>query len=210
MTKSTLAVVIVVILMLIIGGAIAYRGPLLRLVAPAPASPPAATTTPDATAAWQSYATTTYTFKYRPGYTLNTAYAYDQFGPAKLIAGVSVTIPAAMATGTNLSADTRLSIEQLPRAKKCTGDIFILANVAAQNITAEGTDYSLATTSGAAAGNLYEEHVYALATSTPCTAVRYLVHSGNIANYPAGTVREFDRAALLGEFDKIRRSVRIK
>ncbi len=210
MTKSTWAVVIVVILMLAIGGAIAYRGPLLRLVAPAPKAPPVATTTPDTTAAWQSYATSTYSFKYPQSYAFNTAYAYDQFGPAKLIVGVSITIPAAMATGTNLSADTRLSIEQLPRAKKCTGDIFILANVAAQNITAEGTDYSLATTSGAAAGNLYEEHVYALATSTPCTAVRYLVHSANIANYEPGAVREFDRAALLGEFDKIRRSVRMK
>ena len=205
MTKGTWAVLIVVVLMLALGAGVMYRAPLLRLLTPTPQAPAA---TEDPMAQWQSYATTTYSFKYPPSYTLNAAYAYDQFGPKKLIQGVSATIPPAMATGTNLSADTRVSVEQLPRAKNCTGDIFILDNVTARVVTDGGTDYSLATTSGAGAGNFYEEHVYALSTSTPCTAVRYSVHSTNLSNYPAGMVREFDRAGLLGEFDKIRRSLR--
>ena len=154
-----------------------------------------------------TYTTSTYSVKYPSDFVLNAQYAYDLFGPNKLINGVKVTIPSAMATGTNLSADTYLSIEQLPRAKKCTGDIYLTASVVAQNITENGTDYSFASSTGAAAGNRYEEHVYALATSSPCTAVRYYIHSSGIENFVEGAVQEFDKEALLTSFDKIRASL---
>ena len=176
---------------------------------PAPAVPVVAADTRN------TYATSTYSVRYPGNFVLNAQYAYDQFGPKKLINGVKFSIPATMAmastsspqAGTNLSADTGVSVEQLPRAKNCTGDIYLMASVTAHNVTDNGTEYSFASSTGAAAGNRYEEHVYALATSSPCTAVRYFIHSSNISNYPAGMVSEFDRAALLGEFDKIRASL---
>jgi hypothetical protein len=206
MTKSTWAVITFFILMVGIGAAIVYRSQLKALLQrPAPA--PVATTTPNPAATLQSFATTTFSLRYQPEYTLNTVFAYDQFGPKKLIHGISLTIPLTMATGTNLASDTYISVEQLPRAKNCTGDIFVNATVVPQSLTDSGVEYSLATTSGAGAGNLYEEQVYARVGSTPCTAVRYYIHSGNIGNYPAGAVREFDRAALLAGFDQIRRSL---
>ena len=154
-----------------------------------------------------TYATSTYSVRYPGNFALNAQYAYDQFGPKKLINGVKFTVPATVATGTNLSADTGVSVEQLPRAKNCTGDIYLLDNVTAHDIIENGTEYSFASSTGAAAGNLYDEQVYALATSSPCTAVRYYIHSSAIENFPTGTVSEFDRSALLTEFDKIRRSV---
>ena len=154
-----------------------------------------------------SYATSTYSVKYPSDFILNAPYAYGAFGPKKPINGVKFIIPGTMATGTNLSADTGISVEQLPRAKNCTGDIYLQANVTAHDITQNGTEYSFASSTGVAAGNLYEEHVYALATSSPCTAVRYFIHSTAIENFPAGTVREFDRGVLLTEFDKIRQSL---
>ena len=40
-----------------------------------------------------------------------------------------------------------------------------------------------------------------------CMAVRYFVHYGAIGNYPEGEVREFDRAALFAQFDRIRRTL---
>jgi len=169
---------------------------------PAPAVPVVAVDTRS------TYATSTYSVRYPGNFVLNAQYAYDQFGPKKLINGVKFIIPAAMATGTNLSAnDTGVSVEQLPRAKNCTGDIYLLASVTAHDIIENGTEYSFASSTGAAAGNLYDEQVYALATSSPCTAVRYFIHSSNISNYPAGMVSEFDRAALITAFDKIRQSV---
>lgn len=146
------------------------------------------------------------TVKYPRTYTLNDAYQYVGV-PNKPIDGVKLTIPGAMATGTNLSMDTGVSVEQLPRALNCTGDIFLLDNVKASAVTENGVTYSVATTSGAAAGNRYEETVYAVTGSKPCTAVRYFIHSMAIENFDPGAVRAFDRAALLADFDKIRSSL---
>jgi hypothetical protein len=166
---------------------------------PPPPPPPALST----------YATTTFSLQYPSTFTLDESYAYEGV-PGKPIAGVKVTVPGDMTSGTNLSSDSGVSVESLPRAAKCTGDIYVLQNVKAADMTVGSTTYSVATTSEAAAGNLYEEHVYALKGSQPCIAVRYLIHSGNIANYPAegeGSVREFDRTSLLRAFDAIRDSV---
>ncbi len=116
-------------------------------------------------------------------------------------------IPISMTEGTNLSSDSYLSVEWLPRAKQCTGDIFIVPNVKPFEFTVGSTTYSVATSTGAAAGNIYEEQVFAIEGSKPCTAVRYFIHSSNIGNYPSegeGAVQEFNRATLLREFDSIR------
>ncbi|MBI2612398.1 hypothetical protein HYW59_01110 [Candidatus Kaiserbacteria bacterium] len=167
---------------------------------------PAPSPTPEAPI-MSTYATSTFSIAYPSTYALDDTYAYDQF-EGKPIAGVKFSVPIAMIEGTNLSSDSGISVEWLPRAKKCTGDIYIPANVKALELTVGSTTYSVATTTGAAAGNIYEEQVFAVKGSSPCTAVRYLLHSGNIGNYPQegeeGAVREFDRAALLREFDSIR------
>lgn len=146
-------------------------------------------------------------FKYPKSYTLDQQYQYLGF-PSKPISGVKVIIPETVATGTNLSMqDTGVSVEQLPRAITCSGDIYVVPNVRATTITENGVTYSVATTSEAAVGNRYEEMVYAIAGSKPCTAVRYFIHYSAIENFPDGSVREFDRTALLAEFDKIRASL---
>ncbi len=152
------------------------------------------------------------TIKYPRTYRLDAGYQYEGV-PNKPIPGVKFLIPLEMATGTNLSAaDSGVSVEQLPRALACTGDIFVLPNVKATAMSENGVTYSLATTSEAAAGNRYEEYVYAIAGSRPCTAVRYFIRYAAIENFPSqagepGAVREFDRAALLADFDKIRTSL---
>jgi len=163
-------------------------------------------------AATSTYASSTMGFSvvYPKTYTVNESYAYDQFGPKKLIHGVKFLIPDTMATGTNLSSnDTGISVEQLPHALRCTGDIYLQANVRSNPVTINGVNYSVASSSGAGAGNLYEEDVYALADSKPCTALRYFIHSTNIGNYPEGTVHEYDRAGLLEDFDSIRDSLQL-
>ncbi len=157
--------------------------------------------------ATSTYATTTYSAVYPNDFSVDAEYSNTSVNPQKPIAGVKFTIPLTMATGTNLSADSYVSVEQLPRAKNCTGDIYLSANVTATTEMVNGISYSLAQSSEGAAGNLYEEMVYARAGSDPCTAVRYVIHSTQIGNYPAGAVREFDRAALLGAFDAIRDSL---
>jgi len=209
---NKIAVFIAAVILIVIVGVLGwqFKGSLKSLLSPAPATQTpteATTTTPVATVNTYASSTLGFSLQYAPGYTLNESYAYDQFGPKKLIHGVSLTIPATMATGTNLASDTRLSVEQLPHAKSCTGDIFLPSNVKATSVTINTINYSVASSSGAGAGNRYEEIVYAFKDSKPCTAVRYFIHYGAIENYPAGAVKEFDRSALLSDFDKIRNSI---
>lgn len=190
----------VVIILIAISGYYAWQA----FGTAAPPSP-----SPEETPSISTYATSTFSITYPSTYAVDDAYAYDQF-EGKPIAGVKFTIPEALASGTNLSPNSYLSVEWLPRAKNCTGDIYIPANVKAVELYMGTTTYSFATTSGAAAGNIYEEHVYAIKGSSPCTAARYYIHSGNIMNYPQegeGSVREFDRANLLRKFDAIRDSL---
>jgi membrane-bound inhibitor of C-type lysozyme len=152
-------------------------------------------------------ASSTWSVQYGEGWTVDEAFQYTGVSAAKPISGVKFTIPQALANGTNLSADSYVSVEWLPRATSCVADIYVLDNVKAETVDLNGKTYSRVSVTGAAAGNRYEETVHAVPNSTPCTAVRYYIHSTEIGNYPEGTVTEFDKAALLAEMDKIRDSL---
>jgi membrane-bound inhibitor of C-type lysozyme len=130
-------------------------------------------------------------------------YQYQNKGPGKAIDGVRFTIPPSVVTGTNLATDTYLSIEAIPAVKSCSASLF-LDNAKATEMSSGDTTYSVASSTGAGAGNRYEETVYAIPGTNPCLAIRYLIHYGVIDNYPAGAVKEFDKTALLSEFDAIR------
>jgi membrane-bound inhibitor of C-type lysozyme len=147
--------------------------------------------------------------RYPVGYTVDRSYKYQALGPNKTISGTKFTIPAALAQGTNLSPDSYMSVESIPKTSPCTASPFIQTGAKAQTVTDGSATYSTASTTGAAAGNRYEETVYALPGTKPCVAVRYFVHYGAIDNYPAGTVREFDRQALLAQFDQIRKTLTV-
>jgi hypothetical protein len=137
---------------------------------------------------------------------VNEKYAYDLV-PGKQIQGVKFTIDPAMATGTNLSTDTYISVESQPNAKQCTATLFLDGIHPTLSTTEGRVTYSVASSSGAGAGNRYEETVYALQGTNPCVAVRYFVHYGVIQNYPEGTVTEFDNVKLMNVFDGIRSSL---
>jgi membrane-bound inhibitor of C-type lysozyme len=141
------------------------------------------------------------------GYSMDEKYQYMELGPAKGIFGVKFTIHPALASGTNLSTDSYLSVEQIPAVKNCVATLFLGQGAKASTATDHGTTYSVASTTGAAAGNRYEETVYAIPGTNPCMAVRYLIHYGVFQNYPVGTVKEFDKQALLAQFDAIRRTL---
>lgn len=153
-----------------------------------------------------------FSVRYPKGYTADPSYKYQEMGPGKDIYGVSLTIPASMAEGTNLGSDTRVSVEEIPNAKECTAGLFLDHGAMPLNVTTtteDGTEYSTASFTGAGAGNRYEETVYALPGTNPCVAVRYWIHYGVIENYPQGAVKEFDKNALLKQFDAIRRTLTI-
>src|ERR1035437_7975071 len=51
---------------------------------------------------------------YPIGFTVNENYVYQELGPGKDINGVKFTIPASLASGTNLGSDSYLSVEEIP------------------------------------------------------------------------------------------------
>lgn len=171
--------------------------------APAPvvdATPPQPTTL--------TYASTTmrFTLGYPQTFTLQEPYAYTRVSPTKPISGVKFAVPSALTQGTNLAADSGISVEQLPRANLCTADIYLLANVRAVSVTEGAVVYSVATSTEVKSGETFDEVVYAFPSSKPCIAVRYFMHYSAVGS----TTRAFDRAAVLGAFDEIRRSITLQ
>lgn len=151
---------------------------------------------------------TGFSVRYPADYILNSNYQYQGLGPGKNIAGVKFTIPGSLAQGTNLSSfDTGVSVESLPETNNCDANLFLPNRGEIKIINENGKEYSYASIIQRAAGNRYEEDVFAVSGSNPCFAVRYLIHSTNISNYPPGQVKEFNRSNLIATFDKIRRSL---
>ncbi len=149
----------------------------------------------------------TSTSQYANSYNVDESYQYQALGPGKGIDGVKFTIPSSLTIGTNLADDTYLSVELLSPTQNCTANPFLGdPRAIAQTLTDAGTTYSVASTTDAAAGNRYEETVYAIPGTNPCIAVRYSIHYGVIENYPP-SVHAFDEQSLLTQFDQIRRTL---
>lgn len=154
---------------------------------------------------------TGFSVRYPVGYLLNTSYKYQNLGPGKDISGVKFVIPDTLSLGSNLSSsDTGVSIEIIPVVSDCKANLFIDNNTEIKIITDNGTKYSFASVIQGAAGNRYEENIWAIIGTNPCIAVRYFIHYTNIDNYPKGKVVEFDRDSLIKIFDQIRQSLIIQ
>lgn len=140
------------------------------------------------------------------GYAVDESYRYEGLGPNREIAGIKLTIPESLAAGTNLGSDSYVSVEGIPQTASCTADLFLDRPGRLQTLIDNDVQYTVASSTGAAAGNRYDETVFALFGTNPCIAVRYFVHYGAIENY-LGSVQSFDESALIREFDAIRRTL---
>ncbi len=144
-----------------------------------------------------------FSLRYPVGYSIDPLYEY-QLRPEETIKGVKFTIPLSMSEPTNLSSDTYLSVENIYQSESCTADLFLDGTHEIKEVAENGITYSVTTTSDAGAGNRYEETVYVLPGTNPCVGIRYFVHYSVFENYEPGTIEEFDKEALLAEFDAIR------
>lgn len=163
--------------------------------------------------AWPVYhnAKLGYTISYPPSWRVDTTHDYQALGPGKDITGTAFIVSPSTAFGTNLSKDSYLAVESLPGATSCIADKFLDdADQAGVHTERSGRiTWSVEHGNDAGAGNFYDETIYAVQGSQPCLAIRYFIHSTNIANYPPGTVIEFDKTKLLTTLDKMRASFRL-
>lgn len=140
------------------------------------------------------------------GYIIDESYVRF-VSPDKNIKGVSFTIPQSMATGTNLSTDSYISVESIPNSSVCTADMFVYGADGSTEKVEDGIKYSLTEVKDAAAGNRYEQTIYALPYNNSCVAIRYLIHYGVFENYPEGSRVEFNKEEIISQFDVIRKSL---
>jgi hypothetical protein len=159
--------------------------------------------------AWATYTSDTQGFvlRYPADYTVDGEYIYD-IGPGRVARGVSFTVPPDLTEGSNLSSDTRITVESIPELSSCHAAQY-LNGAAPENepFVDEGVTYTFGSEADAGAGNRYENIVFVRSDSGPCIAVRYFIHSTAVENYEPGAVYEFDREGLINEFDMIRRSI---
>jgi hypothetical protein len=174
-----------------------------------PVSANPATTTIVQAAGGQVYANTVFSFSaFVPeGFSINESYFNYTLGPGKEIPGISFTIPVGMATGTNLSADTRMSVEVLSRAA-CVPADFIPTTSKGTPITVGANSYKYASSADAGAGNRYDESIYVTKLRETCYGVRFFIHSTAIENYEPGTRKAFDREAVTAKFKEIMGSLK--
>ena len=141
---------------------------------------------------------------YPPHWIVNPKFVSVSLGPDHNIDGVSFAIPGSFQPGTNLSHDnTTLSVESVPGAN-CKASQFVAPAEHVHVLRADGRIYTAATSEDAGAGNRYETLLFVLNGTSPCIAVRYVIHSTAFENYDPGTIRRFDRAKLIAAFDAIR------
>ncbi len=159
---------------------------------------------PSVYVSWNAYESEDFSLYYPKDFTVVSKYRYEALGPGKEIPGIAFTIPTVLSEKTNLSSDTKVSVEKIPNKQNCTPVDFLTDPTNEQPVTDRGVEITMAQQNGAAAGNRYDEIVYVY---PDCRAVRYFIHSTNIQNYDPGTVQEFDRGALLQTFDLIHNSI---
>ncbi len=173
---------------------------------------PTATVTPEIPVmddGWQRYDNATFAFsiRYPALYTVNEEHVYSALGPGSEIKGIAFMVPSSISTGTNLSADSYLSVErQALNDTECRPRAFLGQSVNERTESINGRNFTLADSSGAGAGNRYDETVAVTSVGTNCYGLRLFIHSTVIENYEPGTVREYDRQSLLDDYSKFRAS----
>ncbi|MFA6095658.1 MAG: hypothetical protein WC767_02335 [Candidatus Paceibacterota bacterium] len=168
---------------------------------------------------WKTYRTDEFGFevKYPADFIIDEGHAYGRIERQTLL-GVAFKVPSRLSAGTNLSSDSYIAIER----SNGDGDSCDAYSFLEQAQTAAARDsewrkigeasYSYGKSSGAGAGNYYEESVYARSiTRSFCIIARLSVHSVNpdLLRESDPSIRLYDREQLDRLFRDVIASIRI-
>jgi hypothetical protein len=118
---------------------------------------------------------------------------------------VAIELPRSMFSGTNLTeAGLYIGATTTPTGiTNCTIPSQVNNETATTSTMLGGQQFGVFTSTGVGAGNIYQEKVFRTIQNGACLEIVELLHSGNIGNYPAGTVTQFDQAEFSGILDAI-------
>ena len=148
-----------------------------------------------------------FSIRYPTDYRLDENHEYFGLSPDEVIHGVRFVIPEDLVARTNLEDDTYVSVERLPGRSSCVADEFLSTPTNPGPAIEGNIQYSMATSAEQGDGNQYEETVYAIPGTDPCTGIRYFIHYKMIDDTPNTEVQEFDKEKLTEQFDRIRRTL---
>lgn len=131
---------------------------------------------------------------YRPQNSAVETQGFGAYLPLTQAPVVAITLPMELFEGTNLiEAGVYIGASSSPAiASKWNLPTAESGEVPAGTVEVSGILFAVFTSTGAAAGNIYEERVYRALRNDTCFEIVELLHSGNIGNYEPGVV-EFDR-----------------
>ncbi len=92
----------------------------------------------------------------------------------------------------------------------CTQPVADSGEVITGTVTIHGYTFTQSEFVGAAAGNRYDQVFHRTVVNGTCYEVIYLIHTSEIANYPPGTVVEYDRERLVHKLDEVLGTITIK
>ncbi len=141
---------------------------------------------------------------YYPSTATVRAAGFDGYLPLTQTPVVAFTLNPDMFQGTNLSdagvyvgaTSTPAIVANCTNADQNSGETAATSSVTVGSVTFNEFD-----STGAAAGNIYQEKIFRSVVDGSCLEFVELLHSGNIDNYPSGTVTAFDEAEFSGILD---------
>ncbi len=130
---------------------------------------------------------------------------FEGFLPTTLTPIVAFELPKQLFDKTNLlEAGVFIGASSSPNAKiACAKPSKDTSETSLGTTTINGVSWNVFSSTGAAAGNLYETKSYRTVHGEVCFEIVELLHSGNIGNYPEGVVVEFDKAKFSSMLEAI-------
>jgi hypothetical protein len=141
---------------------------------------------------------------YYPSTTVLESTGFDGFLPLTQTPVIGLKLSPDLYAGTNLTeAGVYIGATTTPSiVSTCTDPMTSSGETEASSTVAiGGATFSVFNSTGAGAGNIYQEKEFRTVQSGTCFEIVELLHSGQIANYPSGTVTAFDETKFSGILD---------
>ncbi|HVW71557.1 MAG TPA: hypothetical protein VHB93_00180 [Candidatus Paceibacterota bacterium] len=162
------------------------------------------------TSSWQVFGTALFTIRYPQIFTNNAVESNDEWrsganGDAGTL-DLSIMLPKSYMPGTNFS-DAKLTVGHSASAAPVSNclkpDPSGGPSSSMTTRLINGVSFTVFTSSDAGAGNLYDTTSYRTMHNNTCIAVEYTIHYTQIANYPPGTVTQFDESKVAAMLDSV-------